>query len=119
MKDQKCMTIFNISAQSHVKQQRYWVKMLLFWPSAQALLAPLQQKKYFLRRIFALEVLNFFSPFCSASPEIIGLKVDHRQTNSLTPYTRVCIFFFQLNLLPPLLASLAGGLTKNDLSILR
>ena len=30
-----------------------------------------------------------FSPFCFASPEVIGVKVDHRQTNSLTPYVTV------------------------------
>ena len=35
--------------------------------------------------------------------------ITNRWTNSLTPYTGYVGFFFQFNLLPPLLASLAGG----------
>ena len=44
---------------------------------------------------------------------IIGVKVDHRQTdrqiNSLTPYTGVCGFFLSIKYATSLLASLAGG----------
>ena len=50
------------------------------------------------------------NPFCSASPEIIGVKVYHRwtdrQTNYLTPYTGD--FFFQFNLLPSYSLRLQG-----------
>ena len=57
--------------------------------------------------VFAIDVLNFFSPFCSACLEIIGVKFCHRRTdrktNSLTPYTGYYYFFFQLNLLSPFL----------------
>ena len=48
-----------------------------------------------------------FSPFCFASPEIIGVKVYHRQANSLTPYTGVCGFFISVKFAK--FASLAGG----------
>ena len=45
--------------------------------------------------------------------EQLGSKLTtDRQTHSLTPYTGVCRFFLSLNLLPPLLASLAGGSTE-------
>ena len=51
---------------------------------------------------------------CSASPEIIGVKVYHRQsdrqTNSLTPYTGVFGFFLSVKFATSLLTSLAGGL---------
>ena len=33
-----------------------------------------------------------------------------RQTNSLTPYTGVCVFFLSVKFVTSLLASLAGGL---------
>ena len=56
-----------------------------------------------------------FSPFYSASLEIIGLKVCNIQTDKFfdTIYRRYVDFFFLLNLLPPywlpsLLASLPG-----------
>ena len=48
-----------------------------------------------------------------ASPEIIEVKICHRQTdgqtNSLTPYTGVCGFFLQVKFATSLLALLAGG----------
>ena len=57
--------------------------------------------------------LIFVSPFCSTSPEIIGVKVCHRwtdrQTNFLTPYMGVCGFFLSVKFATSLLASLAGG----------
>ena len=57
--------------------------------------------------------ITIFSPFCLASPEMIGVKVCHRRTdrktNSLTPYTGYVDFFFQLNLLPLYLLSMQGN----------
>ena len=42
---------------------------------------------------------TFFSPFCFASPEIIGVKVDHRQTDKFfdTIYWGVCQFFLSVH----------------------
>ena len=78
-------------------------------------------KKKFETWVFAIDVLNFFSPSCSASPEIIGVKVCHRrtdrQTNSLTPYTGVCGFFLSIKFATSLLASLAGGFAKLKLNV--
>ena len=54
----------------------------------------------------------FFSPFCSASPEIIGgqsLSQSDRQTNTLTLYTGVCRFFPSVKFATSVLALLAGG----------
>ena len=45
-----------------------------------------------------------FSPFYNASPEIIDVKIHHRQTDRqiLWHHIWVCVdFFFKLNLLPP------------------
>ena len=39
------------------------------------------QIKNFETCVFAIDVLIFFSQFCSASPEIIGVKVCHRRTD--------------------------------------
>ena len=39
--------------------------------------------------------------------------VTDRQTNTLTPYAGVCGFFLPVKFATSLLASLAGGLTKN------
>ena len=54
---------------------------------------------------------TFFSPFCFASPEIIGVKVAQtdRQTNSWAPYTGICGFSLSVKFATFLLASLAGG----------
>ena len=50
-----------------------------------------------------------FSPFCSASPEILGGKFKtYRQTNSLTPNAVFADFFFWLNLRPPYSLCLQG-----------
>ena len=48
-----------------------------------------------------------FSPFCFASPEIIGVKVDYREKNFLTPYIGVCGFFLSVKFATTLLAYLA------------
>ena len=68
-----------------------------------------EEKTGYQKQLWQPNVQTFFSPFCSASPEIIGVKVDHRQTNSLTPYTGVCGFFISVKFATSLLASLAGG----------
>ena len=59
-------------------------------------------------RTFVLlkDVPNFFSPFFSASPEIKGVKVCCRQTNSLTPYIGMCGFFLSVKFATTLIASL-------------
>ena len=51
-----------------------------------------------------------FNPFCFASPEIIGVKVDYRQTDKFfdTMYRGYADFFSQLNLPPPYLLRLQG-----------
>ena len=36
---------------------------------------------YFQAKIPKMAVFEFFSPFCSTSPEIIGFKFDQRQTD--------------------------------------
>ena len=65
---------------------------------------------YFLPKSQKLAVFEFFSPFCSASPEIIGLNLTtDNQTNSLTPYIGVCGFFLSVKFATSLLASLTGG----------
>ena len=54
----------------------------------------------------------FFSPFCFASLEIIGVmgskfvtdRQTDGQTNSLTPFTGVCRFFLSVNFATSLLA---------------
>ena len=55
--------------------------------------------------VYVWELSGNFSPFCSASPEIIGVEVCNRQTDRQTDkhILRHCIqgyvdFFFQLNL---------------------
>ena len=58
----KFKSIFEISALSHPKQLRYWVKMLLFWPSASTLPARLQII-FFETWVFAIDVIIFFRPF--------------------------------------------------------
>ena len=57
-----------------------------------------------------------FSPFCSASPEIIGVKDDHKQTDRETEgqiiwrHIQVYVdFFFQINFLPPYSLRSQGG----------
>ena len=55
--------------------------MLLFWPSAPALLATSRTNNKFWTCLFAIAVLRNFSSFCSASLEIIGVKVYNRQTD--------------------------------------
>ena len=109
---------FNISAWSHAKRLRYWVKMLLFRPLALALSATFWTNKFFETLVleplvFAVDVLIFFSPFCFDSPEIIRVKVDYRQTdrqtNYLTSYTGVCGFCLSVKFATSLLALLAGG----------
>ena len=89
---------FYFSSRSHVNQLRYCVQMLLFWPLALALPATLQTNKTFWEHPFCLRCpKNFFSPFCSASPEIIGVKVWHRQTDKFfdTIYECMGIFSFR------------------------
>ena len=44
----------------------------------------ISQKFFFETCLFAIDVLKNFSPFCSASPEIIGVKVCNRQTDRQT-----------------------------------
>ena len=57
---------------------RYLVKMLLFRPQ----LWPYQPlfRQFFKKQLFDKYVLKNFSPFCSASPEIKGVKHVNRQT---------------------------------------
>ena len=88
----------------------FWLDERSFWPSALALPAPLRTKKN-LRLVFDIDVLNFFCPICSASREIIGVKVDHRQTGKFfdTIYGGMWIFL-SVKFATSLLASLAGGL---------
>ena len=57
-----------------------------------------------------------FGPFCFASPEIIGVKVCNRLTNSLAPYTGACGFFLSVKFATSLLASPAGGLSVKMLN---
>ena len=73
---------------------------LLFWPSAPALLATFRPI-FFETSFCHLCPKNNFSPFCFASPEIIGSKfITDRQIlwHHIQGYAD---FFFQLNLLPP------------------
>ena len=90
-------SIFEISAWSHVKELRYWVKILLVWPSAPALSATFQMNKL-----------------------VIDRRMDgwtDGQTNSLTPYTEVCWFFLLVKFATSLLPSLAGALLTSCLLI--
>ena len=52
-----------------------------------------------------------FRPFYFASPEIIEVKICHRQSDrqTLAPYTGVCGFFLQVKFAASVLASLAWG----------
>ena len=55
-------------------------------------------------KTWSLSTKKNFSPFCSASPEIIGVKVCNRPTDRqiLWHHIRWYVdFFLQLNLLPP------------------
>ena len=58
--------------------------------------------------LFAKDVLKNFSPFCFASPNIIGVKFGNRQTDKLFD-TIYVDFFFQLNLLHPYLLHSQGS----------
>ena len=66
--------------------------------------------------VIITHILHIFCPFCSASPEIIGLKVCHRwtdrQTNSLTSH-RGYTYFFSVKFATSLLTSLAGGISSD------
>ena len=77
-----------------LKNTVYLDKMLLFWPSALALPDPFSDRICFLRNGF-LSKKNF-SPFCLASPEIIGIKFGNRQTDKFfdTIYGGMRIFSF-------------------------
>ena len=59
---------------------------------------------------FAKDALHFFSPFCSASPEIIGVKVYHRWTDKFfdTIYGGMRVFL-SAKFATSLLASLVRG----------
>ena len=104
-----------------------WVKLFLFWPSAPALLATFPTNKVLREHSLCLErctiyskghlmqpkkkdVEKIFSPFCSVSPEIIWVKVDHRQTDKFfDTINGICGFFLSVKFATSLLASLAGG----------
>ena len=91
------------SAQSRVEQLKYWVKMLLIWPSALPY-RPLFRQKIFLRLFFLPNL------FCLGSKFITGGQTN-RQTNSLTPLTGVCRFFLSVQFPTFLVALLAEGQT--------
>ena len=59
----------------------------------------------------------YFSPFCSASPEKIGVKFGIRQKEKFfdTIYRCMWIFFFLLNLLPPYSLGLQGDYFKSQI----
>ena len=82
---------------------------LLFGPQPRPCRPVFGQINFFDNIHFDKDVPNLFSPFCSAGPEIIGVKVCRRQTNSLTPYTGICGFILSTKFATSLLASLAGG----------
>ena len=50
-----------------------------------------------------------FSPFCSASPEIIESKVHNGQTDRQTNILHQCVFFHSVKFATSLLTWLAGG----------
>ena len=100
--EKNCLTKTNVAA----KRANFFSIGFWFWLDERS--NNLLYKK-FVTWVFAIDVLIFFSPFCLASPDKIGVKVDHRQSNSLTPYTGVCRFFLSVKLATSLLALLAGG----------
>ena len=55
------LAVFAKTALAAKPTNLYWVKMLLFWPSAAALLATFQTNKIFETWVFAIDVLNFFA----------------------------------------------------------
>ena len=57
---------------------------------------------------FAIDVLNLFCPFCFASPEIIGVKIYHRQMDKFSDPI-LCGFFLSVEFATLVLTSLAGG----------
>ena len=93
----------------------YWVKMLLFLPSAPALPATLSLRtNFFWDMSFCHRCPKSFSPFYSVSPEIILVKFGNRQTDRqiLWHHMWVCGFFLSVKFATSLLASLAGGLME-------
>ena len=89
--------------------------MLLFWPSATALPATFPSNKNFWEHSYCQGYpKKNFSPFCSASTEIIGVKVCNRWMDRQTDKFFDTInwgyvdFFFQLNLLHPYLLRSQG-----------
>ena len=77
------------------------LRKILFWPSW-----PLTED--FLRQG---RPSKYFSQFCYASPEIIGVKVRDRQTDSHKFFDtkRTSVWIFPVKFVTPLLASLTGG----------
>ena len=74
---------------------------------------PLQNKKME-KAVLQWWPPKLLSPFCASNPEIIEIKVYHRQTatNYLTPFLWVCEFFISVEFATSPLASLAGENTQ-------
>ena len=119
-----CIWVWSIGGMHDIRGTRfwqhvsigYWVKMLLFRPSAPALPGIFRTNKKIWEMGFCQRCpKKIFSPFCSASPDIFGVKVCHRQTDRqiLWHHIRGYVYFFsQLNLLPPYLLRLQGDKFK-------
>ena len=103
---------FEISIWSHIKHLRYLSNWCFFGPQPQPYQPLLGQRKKFETCVSARVVLKKFSPFCSASPEKIGVKVCNRWTDGqiLWHYIRGNVdFFLWVKFATSLLALLAGG----------